>query len=115
MGKRWRATGAVNCYARLTPMSDDPKKTSYVLAALAVGFTGLAVAFAVNGGGSPRPVASRSPGAVAPRTGTVRISAGQLIRSGGDTSGLECYTCHDEKKAVELKFDDQHRLVFPKE
>lgn len=49
------------------------------------------------------------------QTNTARMSAADLIKSGGDTSGLECYVCHDKKKPVKLVFDAQNNVVLPKE
>jgi len=48
-------------------------------------------------------------------TATVRESAAELIRTGGDTSGQQCYTCHDPKKQSKLTFDDKQNIVLPKE
>lgn len=97
-------------------MSDASRKSAYVLGGLTVGFLALAVAFVgMEHVAAQAPVKAPFVGAAAPKPATVRISAGQLIKSGGDASGLDCYACHDEKKPVELKFDAAHRLVFPKE
>jgi hypothetical protein len=46
---------------------------------------------------------------------TARVSAADLVKSGGDTSGLECYTCHDKKETVKLTFDTNGGIVLPKE
>src|SRR5690242_18597821 len=48
-------------------------------------------------------------------TATARISAADLVRSGGDTSGLDCYTCHEKNKPPKLKFDAEGNVVVPKE
>lgn len=95
-------------------MNNAHLKSAYVLAGLTVGFTVLAAAF-IWQAAQPTPKKTPFPGITAPKPATARISAGQLIKSGGDASGLECYACHDEKKPVELKYDADHRLVFPKE
>ena len=93
-------------------MNAGSKKTKWVLVGLIVAFLALAVAFVLP---TFAPVTPRTPfrGITAPTNTTLRMSAGQLIKSGGDTSGLDCYACHDEKKRVELKYDADHRLVFP--
>ena len=96
-------------------MSDDLKKSGYVLTGLTIGFVALAAAFVIS---SRTPVSPKTPvvSVTAPKSSTVRISATQLIKRGGDdASALDCYACHDAKKPVELKFDAEHRLVFPKE
>lgn len=48
-------------------------------------------------------------------TNTVRMSTADLIRTGGDTSGTECYACHDKKVAIKLKFDAENNVILPKE
>lgn len=94
-------------------MSDDDKKTSFVLAIMVLAFLGLAAAFI--GDKSTAPAEPPIPPPPVPKPTTVRISAGQLIRSGGDTSVLACYTCHDQAKPPEVKYDADHRVVLPKE
>ncbi|MDB6165406.1 MAG: hypothetical protein JWQ83_546 [Lacunisphaera sp.] len=94
-------------------MNDGSKKTARVLAGLTAGFLMLAAAYIVPLFRAPAAPPVRFRGYQAPKTTTLRMSAGQLIKSGGDASGLECYACHDEKKPVELQYDADHRLVFP--
>jgi hypothetical protein len=48
-------------------------------------------------------------------TSTVRMSGAELVRTGGDASGLDCYACHDRKKQVVLIFDAEKRIVLPEE
>jgi len=94
------------------------KKTALSLALVTVVFTVLAVAFvrvpARPGVVTLPPLVPSQSLAIIPG-GTVRISAGQLIKSGGDTSGLACYTCHHQDSPPEVKFDSQHRIILPKE
>ena len=92
----------------------NPSSTS-VLAGLTGTFLLLAAAFAWDSGKAPENRAATPAATPAPQPATVRMSAAQLIKSGGDASGLDCYACHDQKKPPELKFDANHRLVFPKE
>lgn len=92
-------------------------KTSLVLAVLTAVFAGLAVAFVRE---PARPSLSARPLLVPPNTiadvpGTIRISAAELVRTGGDTSVLQCYSCHDPKKPPQIRFDANHRVVLPKE
>jgi predicted CXXCH cytochrome family protein len=94
-------------------MSDDARKTSFVLIGLTLVFLGLAVAF--TSVPSPLPVSPPIPKPPAPKPTTVRISAGQLMRSGGDASGLACYTCHDQAKPPEVKYDHDRQVILPKE
>jgi len=84
---------------------------------LTVVFTTLAVVFtripAKPGALARPPLIPREALAIAP--GTVRISAAQLMRSGGDVSGLDCYACHHQDSPPEVKFDAGHRVILAKE
>jgi predicted CXXCH cytochrome family protein len=99
-------------------MTED-SKICLVQAALTIAFAALAVAFARVPAVAPAP--SRAPlvapgslaGVVPP--GTIRISAGQLIRGGGDASGLDCYACHHRDQPPVVKFDADRRIILPKE
>ncbi len=97
---------------------NDPKVTP-TLAVLTVLFAALAVVFLMTPARPawvPRaPLTPRDSLAGVVPPGTIRISAGQLIRSGGDTSGLECYSCHDKANPPVLKYDADHRIILPKE
>jgi predicted CXXCH cytochrome family protein len=92
-------------------------KSTFVLSCLAVACLALAAEFvrqpALPGRPDRAPIVPRDALAITP--GTVRISAGQLIRSGGDTSGLSCYSCHHQDSPPEVKFDSEHRIILPKE
>ncbi len=92
-------------------------KSALVLAVLAFVFAGLAVSFVWSPARAPlepRPLLVQ-PQAIAAVPGTIRVSAAQLIRSGGDTSGLQCYACHDPKTPPQIRYDANHRVVLPKE
>ena len=83
---------------------------------MAAGFLSLAAAFLLNLWGHPPDTLSPQPlDPMFTNTAPVRVSAAELIRSGGDTSGLDCYACHERKKAVQLKFDTNGNVVLPKE
>ncbi|MBI5775734.1 MAG: hypothetical protein HZA89_18610 [Verrucomicrobia bacterium] len=93
-------------------MSADAKNT-LVSIGLAAGFLALAGAFLMNLWGRPAAVAFNPP--VAPdftNTATVRLSAAELFRTEGDTSGMACYSCHDEKKPVTVKFDAKGTVIL---
>ena len=94
----------------------DPK-ARIVLAALTAVFLALAAGFALVPAqpGAPvrTPIVARSALAIAPMT--VRISAAQLMKSGGDVSGLDCYACHHKEAPPEVKFDAARRIVLPRE
>ncbi len=99
-------------------MKDDPK-TSLTFAALTAGFALLAVVLLRT---PARPALTPLPPLTQPQSlagitppGTIRISAAQLMSSGGDTSGMACYSCHDQKSPPVVKYDANHRVVLPKE
>lgn len=98
---------------------NNERNLSWVLAALSLAFTALAIVFVrtpARPAWTPRPPLT-PPDVLAGVTppGTVRISAAQLISSGGDASGLQCYSCHDQKSPPRLAFDASHRIVLPRE
>ena len=96
-------------------MKDD-RKSAVVLTALTFLFLGLAAAFVFDLWGNPQPL-PRLPETdpVFTNTATVRLSASELIRTGGDTSGMDCYACHEKGKTPQLHFDANQKLVLPKE
>jgi predicted CXXCH cytochrome family protein len=93
------------------------QKSNFVVAGLVVLFLALGASFAF----SPDTAPIRQDPAVskivtpAPKVATLRISATQLKANGGDTSGLDCYACHDEKKPPTVKMGADGSVVFPKE
>jgi hypothetical protein len=94
-------------------MSTEANK-SVVLTSLTVVLFGLAAAFYFGLWGRPAPLAPIPP--TAPdftNTATVRMSATELFRTGGDTSGMACYSCHDEKKPVVVHLDTQGTVILP--
>ena len=48
-------------------------------------------------------------------TATARMSAGELIASGGDASGLDCYACHEKNKPLKLSFNAEGDVILAKE
>lgn len=97
-------------------MNRDSKAT-VTLVLLTATFAALAVVFvgvpARPGVVARTPIVPRETLAITPAT--VRISAGQLIRSGGDVSGLDCYACHHKEAPPEVKFDEGHQIILPRE
>lgn len=96
-------------------MNSDAK-TSLVLIGLAVTFLGLSTAFHRDLWERPAPLPSIplvDPAFTNPAP--VRVSAAELKRTGGDTSELECNTCHELNKPANLKLDDQGNVLLPKE
>jgi hypothetical protein len=92
---------------------DDGSRKKVVLAGLSVGCVALAGAFLLDLWGRPIPLPPIP--LVDPEftnTATVRVSGAELVRTGGDASGLDCYTCHDKQKRIVLNFDAQQRIVL---
>jgi len=87
-----------------------------VLTTLAVGFTGLAVAFLNDLWARPTvlPVIPLTD-AQFTNTATARTSLADLMRAKADTSDFECYVCHDKSKPPPLRFDDKQNLIVPEE
>lgn len=96
-------------------MSDDPK-TPVVLTTVAGMFLILTMAFRADLWGRPEPILENSIVDEAfTNTATVRISAAELIRTGGDASGLDCYACHEKGKPPQVEFDENQKLKLPEE
>jgi len=93
------------------------RKSSIVLASLTVAFAALAYSFylvpARPGRVDRAPLIK--PDTLAAVPGTIRVSAGQLIRSGGDVSGMDCYACHHKESPPEVKVDAVGNIILPKE
>lgn len=93
-------------------MSADAAK-SRALQVLTVVFLGLAAAFLADLWGRPAglaPIPLADPQFT--NTATVRVSGAELERTGGDTSGLGCYTCHDKKKPIVLNLDAERNILL---
>jgi hypothetical protein len=87
---------------------------SLAVTGLTVVFIGLAVAFYLDLW--DRPTALPVLPLTAPKftnTTTVRMSAAELFRTGGDTSGMACYSCHDEKKPVVVHLNTNGTVILP--
>ena len=90
--------------------------TTLVTNLLTLGFLGLAVAFAINLWGHPaKPQSIPLVDTNFIDTATVRMSAAELMASGKDASGLDCYACHERDKPAKLKFDDQNNVILADE
>lgn len=91
-------------------------KTAWVLISLSVGFFMLSAAFYLDLWGHPAqspPIALVDTNFIS--TATARMSAADLIRTGGDVSGQECYACHEKSKPPKLKFNAEGEVIVPKE
>ncbi len=91
-------------------------RTSCALTVLLVSFLGLTAAFYFNLWGHPLPL---PPIPLVDTnfisTATARVSAADLIRSGGDASDFECYTCHEKNNPPKLKLNAEGDVIVPKE
>jgi predicted CXXCH cytochrome family protein len=98
-------------------MIDRERRTPVVLAVLVAVFLSLAAVFAAvpsrPGIVARIPLVPRDALAITPDT--VRISAARLLKSGGDASGLDCYACHHKESPPEVRLDDAHQVVLPRE
>ena len=93
-------------------MKDEGKKR-LVLAGMSLACVALTGAFFFDLWG--RPVTLAPLPLVDPQftnTATVRVSGAELVRTGGDASGLDCYTCHDKAKRIVLNFDPQQNIIL---
>jgi hypothetical protein len=91
-------------------------RTSGVLTLLSLAFLGLSAAFYLDLWGLPPkspPIPLVDTNFIS--TATARMSAADLVRSGGDTSGFDCYGCHEKNKPPKLKLDDEGNVIVPKE
>jgi len=94
----------------------DNQKAAAVLIGLSLLFLALRVAFQRDLWGRSQPQLDIP--LVDPtftNTATARQSTSQLKLTGGDTSGVECYTCHERTKVMQLHYDTNRNLVLPKE
>lgn len=48
-------------------------------------------------------------------TATVRLSYADLVRADEDLSDFDCYACHEKDNPPPLRFDENHKLIIPKE
>ncbi len=95
---------------------NSKSKTSTVLVVLTLGFCFLACSFLLNLWGHP---ALRAPVPLVDlafiEPSTARLSAADLIKAKADTSNFECYTCHDKKNPVKIKYDTNEMIILPTE
>ncbi len=87
-----------------------------VLTLMSFAFLGLGSAFYFNVWGhpaQPSPVPLVDTNFIS--TATARVSAADLIRTGGDLSDFDCYTCHDKAKPPKLNFNADGDVIVAKE
>jgi len=91
-------------------------KGNVVLSVLSVGFLGVSAAFVFDVLGHPdksRIIPLVDTNFIS--TATARMSAADLVKSGGDLSGLDCYACHEKNKPLKLKLNAEGDVIVPKE
>lgn len=94
-------------------MSTDANGSA-VLPGLTLGFLALAGAFLLLPWGRQAPLPTNPP--TPPEftnTATVRMSAAELFRTGGDTSRFACYNCHVAGKVLKVEFNDAGDVILP--
>jgi predicted CXXCH cytochrome family protein len=96
-------------------MRDDVRKTKVVLATLTLVFVALAAGFAVAAARDPVRRSTFSRTMPFPTPATIRTTIADMKAAGADTSGFDCYACHDTKKPVEVKVGADGRIALPKE
>jgi uncharacterized CHY-type Zn-finger protein len=91
-------------------------KVNWVLGTLALVFLLLAVAFLDNSWGRlpARPAIPLVETNVLD-TAPVRRSYADLVRAGEDLSDFDCYACHEKGKPLPLRYDENHRIIIPRE
>ncbi len=98
------------------PEMNAAGKSTLVLIVLSLSFLWLSLAFYLNLWGQPArlaPVPLVDTNFIS--TATARQSAADLVRSGGDTSGLDCYACHEKNNPPKLKLNAEGEVILPKE
>lgn len=91
-------------------------RSTIVLTGLSLLFLGLNWLFLSDSWGRHRPSPSIPP--LDPsftNTTTVRLSTAELRRRGEDTSGVECYSCHEKNKVPVLHIGTNGIINLPKE
>jgi len=90
-------------------------KTKATLLLLTVVFTFMAAGFLASP--SARPTLQFNPlvDTNVLDTATVRRSYADLVRADEDLSDFDCYACHEKDKPPPLRFDENHKLIIPKE
>jgi predicted CXXCH cytochrome family protein len=96
-------------------MRDDFRKTNLALAALTAVFVVLAIGFVMAAARDPAPRPTFVRTVPLPTPTTIRNTIADIKAAGGDTSGFDCYACHDARKPVDVKVGADGRITLPKE
>lgn len=91
-------------------------RTQWVLASITAAFVVLAVLFVADLWGRPPRLPKIPP--VDPAfldTKPWRQGYADLVKAKEDLSDFDCYACHEKSKPPVIKFDEQLRIILPKE
>jgi hypothetical protein len=91
-------------------------KTNYWLGGIALGFLGLGAFFLANGGGHP--VTPQNIPLVDPKfiaTTPWRETYADMVKNNEDLSDYDCYGCHEKKNPPPIRYDENQKIIIPKE
>jgi hypothetical protein len=92
------------------------RRINYLMALLVAGFLGLAALLVANlWGHVPVPEPHQLVDKTFLETTAFRQSYRDLVKAKEDLSDFDCYACHEKNKPPPIRFDDQHRIIMPKE
>jgi hypothetical protein len=91
-------------------------QSGLALTGVSILFLALAAAFLSNLWGRPAPIVQHAlVDTNFLSTATVRQSYANRAAAQDDISGFDCYACHDKAKPTAIKYDENHKIVMPKE
>jgi len=98
------------------PPGSNGTRTNFLLAALGAGFAALALMLVANLWGRP-PLPQKIPLVDAKFLEKTpwRQSYANLAVAKEDLSDFDCYACHEKNKPPPIVFDENHKIVIPKE
>jgi uncharacterized CHY-type Zn-finger protein len=100
------------------PMSGNSERvrTQWVLASITAAFVLLAVLFVADLWGRPPRLPKIPPvDAEFLNTAPWRQGYADLVKAKEDLSDFDCYACHEKSKPPVIQFDEQLRIILPKE
>jgi hypothetical protein len=98
------------------PARKPGARTTYALAGLSVALGGLTLFFVANlwGRTPARPaIALVEPAFL--ETTPWRRSYSDLVKAKEDLSDFDCYACHEKGKPPPIRYDEQQKIIIPKE
>ena len=99
-----------------SPAAQASRRTNVLLTILALAFAGLAALLVGNLWGRPPALVSLPliDPALLDRAPS-RQTFADLIAAKEDLSDFDCYACHDKKTPPPVHFDENHKIIIPKE